>query len=166
MARLSWVTLIQFSVDEWDCAPSLLFSLKPNYGRGISSNGDLLQKALGQHRCPRCPWPGQPTVAPRLCSRLLDTHSSSVLWVHCFFLLGPGVPSEHLWQVWGLILNVILPLLPSCWDFSFAVGYGVSFFGGVQHSPVDGCWAMSCSCGVLEVENECMSFYSAIFITL
>ena len=53
--------------------------------------------------------------------------------------LGPGVPSEHLWQVWGLILNVISPLLPSCWDFSFAIGYGVSFFGGVQHSPVDGC---------------------------
>ena len=34
--------------------------------------------------------------------------------------LGPGVqgsfePSEHLWQVWGLILNMISPLLPSCW---------------------------------------------------
>ena len=23
-------------------------------------------------------------------------------------------PSEYLWQIWGLILNVILPLLPSC----------------------------------------------------
>ena len=31
-------------------------------------------------------------------------------------------PSEHLWQVQGLILNVILPLLPSFWDFSFALG--------------------------------------------
>ena len=27
-------------------------------------------------------------------------------------------PSEHLWWVWGLILNVISPLLPSCWGFS------------------------------------------------
>ena len=26
-------------------------------------------------------------------------------------------PSEHLWQVWGLIPNAISPLLPSCWGF-------------------------------------------------
>ena len=35
-------------------------------------------------------------------------------------------PSEHLWQEWGLILNMNLPLLPSCWGFSFALGCGVS----------------------------------------
>ena len=58
----------------------------------------------------------------------------------------PGVhkvlfePSEHLWQVWSLILNMILPLLPSFWGFSFALGCGVSFFGGIQHSPVKGCY--------------------------
>ena len=34
-------------------------------------------------------------------------------------------PSEHLWWVWGLILNEILPLLPFCWGFS-ALGHGVS----------------------------------------
>ena len=34
-------------------------------------------------------------------------------------------PSECLWQV-CLILNVILPILPSCWGFSFALGHGVS----------------------------------------
>ena len=33
-------------------------------------------------------------------------------------------PSERLWLVWGLILNVILPLLLSCWGFSFALGHG------------------------------------------
>ena len=44
----------------------------------------------------------------------------------------PGVhkglvePSKHLWQVWGLILNVILPLQPSCWGFSFALDVGYS----------------------------------------
>ena len=49
--------------------------------------------------------------------------------------LRPGVhnilfkPSECLWLVWGLILNVILPLLPSFLGFSFALGCGVSFFG-------------------------------------
>ena len=72
----------------------------------------------------------------------------------------PGVhkvlfePSEHLWQVWGLILNVISPLLPSCWGFSFALVCGVSFFGGIQHSPVDGS-AASCDFGVLTGEDEC-----------
>ena len=35
-------------------------------------------------------------------------------------------PSEHLWRVWGLILNVILPLLPSCSGFSFAFIHVVS----------------------------------------
>ena len=50
--------------------------------------------------------------------------------------LGPGAhkdlfePSNHRWQVCGLILNVILPLLPSVWGFSFALGCGVSFLVG------------------------------------
>ena len=35
-------------------------------------------------------------------------------------------PSECLWWVWSLILNVISPLLLSCWGFSFALGCGVS----------------------------------------
>ena len=45
-------------------------------------------------------------------------------------------PSEHLWWLWGLILNTILPLLPSYWGFSFALGCGVSFFGGIRFSSV------------------------------
>ena len=63
-----------------------------------------------------------------------------------------------------LILNVISPLLPSCWGFSFALGHGLYFFGGIQHSPVDGCSATSCNFGVLTGEGKCTSFYSAIFI--
>ena len=69
--------------------------------------------------------------------------------------LGPGAhkvlfePSESLWRVWGLILHVISPLLPSFWGFSFALGCGVSFFGGIQYSSVNGHSAASCSFGVL-----------------
>ena len=37
-------SLIQFSVDGWGCVPTLLFDLRPNYGRGNEDNGDLLQK--------------------------------------------------------------------------------------------------------------------------
>ena len=67
-------------------------------------------------------------------------------------------PSEHLWWLRGLILNVISPILPSSWGFSFAPGSEVSFFGGIQHSPVDGCSAVSCSFGVLTGEDEHTSF--------
>ena len=79
---------------------------------------------------------------------------------------GPGAhkvlfePSKLLRWVWGLILNAILPLLPSCWGFSFTLEHGVSFFGGTQHSPINGCSAVSRNFGVL-TEDE-TSFYSTI----
>ena len=48
--------------------------------------------------------------------------------------LGPGLDKvlfescKSLWWAWSLILNVILSLLLSCWGFSFALPYVVSFF--------------------------------------
>ena len=66
------------------------------------------------------------------------------------------MPYKCLWRVWGLILNVIEPLLPSCCSFSFVLGHGVSFLGGFQHSPVDDCLAASCDFGVLmKKTNTC-----------
>ena len=44
---------------------------------------------------------------------------------------------------------MISPLLPSCCGFSFALGCGVSFSDGIQHSPVNSCSAASYSLGVL-----------------
>ena len=75
-------------------------------------------------------------------------------------------PSERLWWVWGLILKEISPLLASCWGFSFALGCGLSFFGGIQHSPTDGCSEVSCIFGVLSGEDEHMSFYSVFLISV
>ena len=63
-----------------------------------------------------------------------------------------------------MILNVVSPLLPSCWGYSFALGCGVSFFGVIQHSPVDGCSAASCNFGVL-TKDENISFYSTTFLS-
>ena len=48
------------------------------------------------------------------------------------------------------------------WGFSFPLGCGVSFFGGIQHSPVDSYSAMSSNFGVLTGEDDCISFYSTI----
>ena len=73
-------------------------------------------------------------------------------------------PSECLWRIWGLILNAISPLLLSCWGFSFVLGCGVSFFGGIQHSPLDGCSAASCNFRVLA--EDVHTSYSTILCDL
>ena len=98
-------------------------------------NGDLLLEFLchTQLCCTQSPCPcGRPLLT---CTSAGDTQtlkgrsgSASVG--------SPGAhkvlfePSEDLWCVWGLILNVISPLQPPCCGLSFALGHGVSFFGG------------------------------------
>ena len=133
-------------------------------------NGNLLQEGLchAQVCCTQSPCPcGRPLLT---CTSTGDTQtvkgrSGSVS------VGSPGVhkilfePSECVWWVWGLILNVIFLILLSCWGFSFALRHGVSFFGGIQHSPVDGCSAMSFNFGDLTGEDEYMSFYSTIFLS-
>ena len=61
-------SLIQFSVDDRGCVPSLLFDLRPNYGEVNEHNGDLLRKVPSMHCCTQC---------PQLCSRLLPTLAST-----------------------------------------------------------------------------------------
>ena len=61
-------SLIQFSVDGQGCVPSLLFDLRPKYGRDNEDNGDLLQKVPCMHCHTQCPWS---------CSRPPPTHTSS-----------------------------------------------------------------------------------------
>ena len=130
-------------------------------------NGNLLQESLchSQACCIQSPCPcGRPLLTRTSAgdTQTLKGKSDSVS------VRSPGVQkvlfelSQRLWQVWGLILNAILPLLPSCWGFSFALGCGVSCFGMIQHSSVHGCSAASCNFGVLAREDERMSFYSAI----
>ena len=122
-------------------------------------NGNLLQEHL-------CPTQVCCTQSPCPCSRPLLTHTSTGDTQTLKGRSGsvsvgsPGVhkvlfePSECLWWVWSLILNAILPLLPSCLGFSFALGCGVYFFGGIQHSPTGGCSAASCNFGVLAGQDE------------
>ena len=81
---------IQFSVDGWDCVPSLLFYLRPNYGGGNEDNGDLLQNVPCCHYC-SAPSPAAGHFLP---TPLLETPghswarlSQSLLWS---LLLTPG----------------------------------------------------------------------------
>ena len=140
----------------------------------VSSGGSMVglmatssQRAYAVHTQVYCTQSSCPCGRPLLAHTFAgDTHTQ--LWLNLCGISGSwcaqGVfePSECLWWVRGLILNTISPLLPSCWGFSFALGRGVSFFGGIQHSPVDGCSAVSCSFGVLTGDDEHVSFYSAI----
>ena len=129
-------------------------------------NGNLLQEGLCHTRvcCTQSPCPcSRPLLT---CTTAGDTQTlkgrSGLVSVG-----SPGVhnilfePSKCLWWIWGLILNAVLPLLLFYWCF-FALGHELSFFGGIQHSPVGSCSAASCNFGVPTGEDECMSFYSAI----
>ena len=72
--------------------------------------------------------------------------------------VGSLVPGAHkvclspqcVQRDWGLILHMNSPLLPSCWGFSFALGYGVcssTVQPPLQHLP--SCWAFSdLDCGI------------------
>ena len=93
-------------------------------------NGNLFQEGLccTQVCCTQSPCP---------CGRPLLTRPSSGDSQTQFWLSPCGAsgswrtqalfePSELLWQVWGLNLNRVSPLPPSCWGFSFALGCGVS----------------------------------------
>ena len=162
-APFSWVLVhTRFCL----CPPRICFPVLPKfwwlYG-GVNCN--LLQEGF-------CHTQVCSTQSPCPCSRPLLTHTSKGDTQTLKGRSGsgsvesPGVhkvlsePSKNLWPVWGLILNAISPLLPSCCGFSFALGHGVYFFGGIQHSPVDGCSAASCNFGVLSGEDEHTSFYS------
>ena len=149
-------SLIQFSVDGWGYISSMLFigvsasfswllvhtrfclwspeSVFPGlckfcqlYGR---VNGDLLQVALCHTQIcwdpePLCLW--KSTADPYLHRRYSNTVLSQFLW-GLWVLVCPRFvwALEHLCWVWCWILNIIFPLLPSCWGFSFALGWGLS----------------------------------------
>ena len=92
-------------------------------------NGDLFQEGLF-HLPVYCPQSPCPCISPLLIhTSPRDTQTQFCLSLCGFsgswFSQGLFEPSEGLWWVWGLILNMILPLLPSCWGFS-ALGHGVS----------------------------------------
>ena len=92
-------------------------------------NGDLLQEGLCRTQVCRAESPcpcGRPLLTStsagdtqtQLCLSLCGVSGS--WWAQGLF-----EPSENLWQVWGLILKAISPLLPYCWGFS-ALGCRVS----------------------------------------
>ena len=87
-------------------------------------------------------------------------HSSGSVSVES---LGPGaykvcLSPQHFCWVWGLILNVISQLLPSCWGFSFALGRGVSpqIRSSAVQPPLQrlsSCWSFSAQSDIHSSKN-------------
>ena len=105
-------------------------------------NGELLQEGLCHSHlsCTQSPCScGRPLL---ICTSTGDTQIQ--FWLRLCGVSGSWCaqrlfePSKHLWRVWDLILNMILPFLQSCRGFSFALGCWVSLFGGIQHSSGSG----------------------------
>ena len=92
---------------------------------GLTATSSKRAYAIPRSTAPRAPasaavhwWPVPPQETLK--------HSSGSI---CVSWCSPGLfePSNHLWWVWGLVLNAILPLVLSYWGFSSALGHRVSF---------------------------------------
>ena len=129
----------------------------------VGVKGDLLQEGLCHTQVCCTQWPC-PFCRPLL-TRIFAEDTQAQFWLSLWVLvctrfvwaLSPSLatpvflPGDLI--LGGLILKAILPLLPSFWGFSFALGCELSFFGGIQYSSVDGHSAASCSFGVLWLDK-------------
>ena len=119
---------------------------------------------------PQAVWPGllHPEPLP-LWKATADLYlcgsTQTLFWLSLSGVAGSCCAQCFVWALRGSLAGMdfdskcdFMPP-PSFWDFSFALGHGVSFFGGIQHSPVNGCSAVSCNFGIL-AEDKHTSMYS------
>ena len=99
---------------------------------GSSMMGLLATSSKRAYAIPKSAAPRAPPLRQTTADLYLHRRPSNTVYLSLCGVSGSWCtqglfePSEHLWQEWGLILNAYLPLLPSCWGFSFALGRGVS----------------------------------------
>ena len=107
---------------------------------GLMATSSKRAYATQRSVAPRAP---DPVASHCWCIPLQKTFKHSKDCLAQSMWVSPGAckvlfePSKHLSWVWGLTLNAISPLLPSCWGFSFAPGHGVSFS---WLDPKFSCW--------------------------
>ena len=135
-------------------------------------NGDLLIEGLSHRLCDQvscthspCHW-GRPLLTCTFTWETLNTVLAQSLWspwvlVHTRFCLIPSSVSGRygVWfQMWFRHSYHLAGASPLPLDT------GYLFFGRIQHSPLDGCSAVSSNFEVLARKVEHRSFYSAILI--
>ena len=149
--------------------PSKILFLQSCVSSGGSMVGLMVTSSKRAYAIPRsavlrAPALQQATVDPYLCRRHWNTQRQ--VW---FSLCGISWCAQGF--VWALQASLVgMGFASKCnftpptifLGFSFALGRGVSFFGGTQHSPVENCSTVSCNFGVLIGEDERTSFCSTI----
>ena len=113
-------SLIQFPVVGWSYVPSLLFDLRPNYGRGKQDTGDLFQKVPCTHYSTQCPRP---------CSKPLLTHTSDGYSCAGVQLQQPGNQPEGVSDVSRRWCSLWLTV----WNFMFISSLMSSFILWQKH---------------------------------
>ena len=132
-------------------------------------NGDL-QEGLYHRLCDQVAAPSPPAPVAEHCWPIPLQQTQTQVWLSLCSVSGSLCTQGFVWALWASLAGMGFDSecdsapLPSCWRFSFAFGCGVSFFGGIQHPPVNSYSAASCSFGVLTGGDERMSFYSAILL--
>ena len=106
-------SIIQFSVDGWDCVPPLLFDLGPKYGGGNEDNGDPLQKVPCTHCHIQCP---DPTAGHQRPKPPLETpgHSGAGLGQSLVWSL---LLSPRSWCAQGFVCALQESVSPVLWKF-------------------------------------------------
>ena len=122
------------------CPPRVYFPVLCKFWRLCGGvNGDHLQggSCHTQVCCTQSPWPcGRPLLTQTSTGGAQTQFCLSLCWVPRFWCAqGLFEPSERLWWEWGLILNANLPLLSSCWGFSFAFGQGMGYLLTAAPAP-------------------------------
>ena len=119
------------------CTQGSVYALQEPISQSCVSSGSSVVELMATSPKRAYTYPSLLHPEPLSCGSLLLTRTSTgdAKTQFCFSLCGdPGSwyaqglfqPCERLWKKWGWILNANLPLLPSCWGFSFALGCEVS----------------------------------------
>ena len=132
----SLVGSLLLSPGSW-CTQGSVYAHQASISQSCVSSGSSVVELMATSPKRAYTYPSLLHPEPLSCGSLLLTRTSTgdAKTQFCLSLCGdPGswyaqclfLPSEPLWQKWGWILNVNLPLLPSFWGLSFAFGHGVS----------------------------------------
>ena len=107
---------------------------------GLMETSSKKAYAIPRSAAPRAPAPAAGHCWPTPPQETLNTQRQ--VWLS---LCGVSWCAQgFVWALWASLVDMgfdskcnFVPL-PSYWGFSFVLGRGVSFFGGIQHSPVHG----------------------------
>ena len=116
--------------------PSKRLFPQPCASSGSFMMGLLVTSSERAYAIPSSAAPRAPALAAVHCNLYHAGDSQTQFWLslcgvsRSWCTQGLFEPSEHLWQVWGLILNAISHLLPSYWGSPLPLDMGYLFLVG------------------------------------